>query len=61
MKGVHGLFGKLLVGLDVCSPVVRDEGGTVGHGVEKWPECTIAAAIVIAVEKFRLCVDRNDL
>lgn len=61
MQGAHGLFRKFLIALDVRLPMVSDEGGPVRHGVEKWPESTIAAAIVVTVEEFRFCADRDYL
>lgn len=31
-------------------PFVGLEGGTIGHGVEEWPEGGVAAAVVVVTE-----------
>lgn len=52
---------ELLVQFNVGLPVVRDEGGSVRHGVEQGPECAVAAAIVVAVEEVGLRADWDNL
>lgn len=61
LQGVNSLFSEFLIDFDICPPVIRVKGGSVGHRVEKRPEGAVTAAIVVAVKEFRLRMDGYDL
>lgn len=61
MESMNCFLRELFVDLDVRLPVVSDESSSVGHGVEQWPEGSVAAPIVVAIEELWLSMNRYNL